>query len=66
LLGLVQMVIKNPTRAAAVKTNLLGVADDIYAAYGVAIPPASSFIRLGLTQPGKKVQFYPPATKGQK
>jgi hypothetical protein len=41
ILGLLQAVIKNPTTAAAVKTQLVGIANDIYAAYGLT-PPAST------------------------
>jgi hypothetical protein len=38
ILGLLQLVIKNPTSAADVKDQLIGVANDIYAAYGLWPP----------------------------
>jgi len=38
VLGLLQLVIKNPNSAAELKTQLLGVADDIYSAYGLTPP----------------------------
>lgn len=40
LLGLIQTVIKNPATASAVKLQLVGVANDIYIAYGMT-PPAA-------------------------
>lgn len=39
ILGLLQAVVKNPTTAAQVKNQLLGVAGDIYMAYGITPPP---------------------------
>lgn len=41
MLSLIQMVIKNPETAAKVKGQLLGLADDIYEAYGT-VPPTHS------------------------
>lgn len=41
LLSLVQATVKNPAKAATVKSQLLGVADDIYEAYGIT-PPVRS------------------------
>lgn len=40
VLEALQLVIKNPTLAAKVKTDLVGVANDIYATYGMT-PPAT-------------------------
>lgn len=40
ILGLLQAVVKNPAHAAALKTQLVGVANDIYATYGLT-PPAT-------------------------
>lgn len=51
ILGLLQAVVKNPAHAAALKSQLVGVADDIYTVYGMtpAVPapaPASTPIRI--------------------
>jgi len=40
MLELLQLVVKNPDKAAQFKTQLLGVAGDIYSAYGIT-PPAT-------------------------
>jgi hypothetical protein len=40
VLGLLQMVIKNPAVKVELQTQLLGIAGDIYAAYGMT-PPES-------------------------
>ena len=36
VLGLLQLVIKNPAKRAELQNVLLGLADDIYTAYGIA------------------------------
>jgi hypothetical protein len=40
VLGILQQVIKDPTKKAALQTVLVGVANDIYASYGL-VPPAA-------------------------
>lgn len=40
-LGVLHQVIKNPAKQAALKTLLLGFADDVYGSYGLT-PPAHS------------------------
>lgn len=43
VLGLVQSTVKNPTHAAQMRAQLLGVADNIYMAYGLTPPmPAAA------------------------
>lgn len=44
ILGLLNLVIKNPTAAATLKNQLVGIANDIYAAYGMMppTPPTAS------------------------
>ncbi len=37
-LSVVRALVKNPTHAAAVKKQMLEVADDVYGAYGI-VPP---------------------------
>jgi hypothetical protein len=44
VLGVLQLVVKNPAAKAELQTQLLGIANDIYAAYGQA-PPATPAIR---------------------
>lgn len=39
VLGILQSVIKNPAHSTALKTQLLGIAADIYTSYGIT-PPA--------------------------
>ena len=39
VLGILQQVVKNPAKKAELKDVLVGVANDIYASYG--IPPAA-------------------------
>lgn len=39
VLGVLNTVIKNPAHKAALQSQLLGVADDIYETYGVTPPP---------------------------
>jgi hypothetical protein len=41
LLSVLQTVVKNPAHAAQLRTQLLGVADDIYTAYQI-VPPTHS------------------------
>jgi hypothetical protein len=41
LLGVLHQVVKNPAKAAAVKAAMLGLADEIYASFGVT-PPTHS------------------------
>jgi hypothetical protein len=50
ILGIVQSTVKNPTHKAAVQAQLLGVADDIYLAYGFT-PPTRTVVSAVL--PGK-------------
>jgi hypothetical protein len=43
VLGLLQLIIKDPARAAALKNQLLGIAGDIANVYGYALmPPAAA------------------------
>jgi hypothetical protein len=41
VLGVLNQVIKDPAKKAALQTVLLGLANDIYAEYGM-VPPASA------------------------
>jgi hypothetical protein len=47
VLGILQLVIKDPAAKAELQAVLLGVANDIYAAYGQAPPPATLTRRIG-------------------
>jgi len=38
VLGILQSTVKNPAHKAALQSQLIGVADDIYAAYGMNVP----------------------------
>lgn len=39
IMSVIQTTVKNPAHKAAVQTQLLGVADDIYMSYGMIPPP---------------------------
>lgn len=38
VMGILQQTVKNPKHAAALRTQLLGVASDIFLAYGITPP----------------------------
>ena len=42
ILGVLQLVVKNPAAKKALEAQLVGIANDIYAAYGM-VPPALSW-----------------------
>jgi hypothetical protein len=48
ILGTLQIVIKNLNLSAALKGQLLGLASDIYAAYGMRATEQSAFAAVGL------------------
>lgn len=42
VLGILQTVVKNPVHSAALETQLVGIANDIYLAYGLVPPTPAS------------------------
>jgi hypothetical protein len=50
MIGVLQLVIKDPTKAASLKQQFIGVANDIYLTYGIALPPTATETALGLTR----------------
>jgi hypothetical protein len=50
VLGILQIVIKDPTKAASLKQQLIGLANDIYTAYDAPIPPSAMTTALGLAK----------------
>lgn len=59
ILGMLQQTVKNPAHRAALGSQLLGVASDIFLAYGV-VPPDTSEAIAALTPPAKPAAQTPP------
>ena len=61
ILGLLQQVVKNPAKKAALQNDLIGVATSIAETYGYTLVPPSSPVQTQTAQVSDSVRVIAPA-----